>query len=148
VTTRVWCGVDRGIQLFMEQSAGLAPRGVFKISITPGASQLRRIRARLRENLATERGVRPGHVTDVELVANELIGAAFEAGIRKPLTLRVELLARLTSVRVRCPGNVELRDEPFGLRERVLQHVAFAWGRRTYRDGSVDLWAEIARPVG
>jgi hypothetical protein len=49
-------------------------------------------------------------------------------------------------VRVRCPHNVDLRDEPFGIRERVLQGLAFAWGKRTYADGSVDLWAEVANP--
>ena len=56
------------------------------------------------------------------------------------------MFARLTSVRVRCPQNVDLRDEPFGIRERVLQGLAFAWGKRTYADGSVDLWAEVANP--
>jgi hypothetical protein len=82
----------------------------------------------------------------VQTVANELLGAALESGVGKPVTLSVELFARLTSVRVRCASDVELRDEPFGLRENVLQGLAFAWGKRTYADGSVDLWAEVARP--
>ena len=33
------------------------------------------------------------------------------------------------------------------MRENVLQGLAFAWGKRTYADGSVDLWAEVARPA-
>jgi hypothetical protein len=118
-----------------------------QIPIMPGASQLRHIRNRLREHLDVKRGVEPAHIRDVELVADELVGAAFESGIRKPLTLRIELLARLTSVRVCCPSSVELRDEPFGIRERVLQKLAFAWGIRSYGNGPVDLWAEIARPA-
>ena len=61
--------------------------------------------------------------------------------------LTVELFPRLSSVRVHCPSNVELRDEPFGMRERVLRGFAFAWGKRSYTDGSVDLWAEVARPA-
>ena len=82
----------------------------------------------------------------LETVANELLGAALDGGVTKPLLLSVELFARLTSVRVHCPSNVDLRDEPFGVRERVLQGLAFAWGKRAHADGSVDLWAEVARP--
>ena len=61
--------------------------------------------------------------------------------------LSVESFARLTSVRVHCPKHLPLRDEPFGLRERVLYGYAFAWGRRRRLDGSVDLWAELAKPT-
>ncbi len=75
-----------------------------------------------------------------------MLGATLQSGVRTPVTLSVELFARLTSVRVRCPGDVELRDDPFGMRENVLQGLAFAWGKRSYADGSVDLWAEVARP--
>jgi hypothetical protein len=67
--------------------------------------------------------------------------------VDRPVTLSVELFARLTSVRVHCASDVDLRDEPFGMRENVLQGLAFAWGKRIYADGSVDLWAEVARPV-
>ena len=51
----------------------------------------------------------------------------------------------VTSVRLRCDRNVELRDKPFDVRERLIQHFAIAFGRRRRDDGSVDLWAEIAR---
>ena len=80
-------------------------------------------------------------------MANELLGAACASGVEEQLVLSVETFARLTSVRVRCPRNVQLRDEPFGIRERVLVGFAFAWGKREHGDGSVDLWAELAWPI-
>ena len=86
------------------------------------------------------------HVGAVEAVANELLGAACAPGVNGRLVLSVETFPRLTSVRVHCPRNVQLRDEPFGVRERVLGGFAFAWGKRNHVDGSVDLWAELARP--
>ena len=33
-----------------------------------------------------------------------------------------------------------------GMGENMLQGLAVAWGKRNYGDGSVDLWAEVARP--
>jgi hypothetical protein len=38
---------------------------------------------------------------------------------------------------------VDVHDEPFGVRERLLAGLTFAFGRRGRPDGSVDLWAEI-----
>jgi hypothetical protein len=119
---------------------------VIEIGVKNVASQLRDARHSLRDQLDGDPRADSAHVVALEAVANELLGAAFETGFRKPLLLTVELFARLTSVRVHCSGNVELRDEPFGMRERILQGLAFAWGKRTYGDGSVDLWAEVARP--
>ena len=71
--------------------------------------------------------------------------AAFDSGAKDHLVLRIETFTLLTSVRVHCPRNLHMRDEPFGIRERVLDGFAFAWGKREHRDGSVDLWAELAR---
>jgi hypothetical protein len=119
---------------------------VIEILVPPARSKLRETRRELRERLAREGRVDRYTVGALEVVANELIGAAVETGMKAPLVLDVEVFARLTSVRVRCPQNVDLRDEPFGIRERVLQGLAFAWGKRTYSDGSVDLWAEVANP--
>ena len=87
------------------------------------------------------------HIGALEAVANELLGAAFDGGTKEQLVLSVESFALLTSVRVHCPRNLQLRDEPFGIRERVLGGYAFAWGRRQRFDGSVDLWAELAKPT-
>ena len=101
----------------------------------------------MRDPLEGDARVDSAHIVSVQTVASELLAAALEAGPGQPLTLSVELLARLTSVRVRCPGDVDPRDEPFGLRENVLQGLAFAWGNRSYGDGSVDLWAEVVRPA-
>ena len=119
---------------------------VIQIAVTSRSSQLRHARRDLRDRLALDR-IEQDHIDVLEAVANELLGATVDAGIKEPLTLSVELFARLTSIRVRCPRNVDLRDEPFGLRERVLGGLAFAWGKRSHADGSVDLWAEVARPV-
>jgi hypothetical protein len=38
---------------------------------------------------------------------------------------------------------VDLRDEPFRLRERVLQSLTLAFGSRRNADGTIDLWAEV-----
>ena len=120
---------------------------VIQLAVPPAASQLRPARHWLRDQLEIDPRVDPLHVDAVQTVANELLGAAVQAGVGRPVTLSVELFARLTSVRVRCPSDVDLRDEPFGMRENVLQGLAFAWGKRNYADGSVDLWAEVARQI-
>jgi hypothetical protein len=120
---------------------------VIELAVSPATSQLRPARHWLRDQLEGDARVDSAHIVSVQTVASELLAAALEAGGGRSLTLSVELFARLTSVRVRCPGDVDLRDEPFGLRENVLQGLAFAWGKRSYADGSVDLWAEVARPV-
>jgi len=99
----------------------------------------------VRDQLDLDTRVDRAHVEAVQTVANELLAAALQAGIAQPVVLSVELFARLTSVRVHCASDVDLRDEPFGMRENMLQGLAFAWGKRNYGDGSVDLWAEVAR---
>jgi hypothetical protein len=126
---------------------GISPHIVIELAVPPSSAQLRRAREWVRDRLVGDARADRLHIEAVQTVANELLAAALEAGVGKPVTLTVELFARLTSVRVRCPGDVDLRDEPFGVRENVLQGVAFAWGKRTYADGSVHLWAEVARPV-
>jgi hypothetical protein len=118
-----------------------------QIGVTSGSSQLRAARHTLRDRLDADLALERDHTDALASVANELLGAALDARVRKPLILSVELFPRLSSVRVRCPSDVELRDEPFGMRERVLRGFAFAWGKRSYTDGSVDLWAEVARPA-
>ena len=125
---------------------GTSPSIVIQIAVPPASSHLRRARHWVRDQLDRDAGVDRAHVDAVQTVANELLGAAVQAGVAKPLTLSVELFTRLTSVRVRCASDVDLRDEPFGMRENMLQGLAFAWGKRNYGDGSVDLWAEVARP--
>jgi hypothetical protein len=47
------------------------------------------------------------------------------------------------SAPTRCAGPVDLRDEPFRLRERVLQSLTLAFGNRRNADGTIDLWAEV-----
>jgi hypothetical protein len=133
---------SRELDALLEHARG----SVIEIDVTPSSTQLRSVRRTLRARL-NEETLGNEHVDAVEAVANELLGAAFDGGTKEQLVLRVESFARLTSVRVHCPKNLQLRDEPFGMRERVLDGYAFAWGRRRRIDGSVDLWAELARPT-
>jgi hypothetical protein len=119
---------------------------VIRIAVSSAKSQLREARHTIRDRLSEDHEMPRAHIEALEAVASELLGAAFETGFRDALMLSIEPFALLTSVRVHCTSDVELRDEPFGLRERVLHGHAFAWGKRAYVDGSVDLWAEVARP--
>jgi len=45
-----------------------------------------------------------------------------------------------------APATFSCATNRSALRERVLEGFAFAWGKRIHADGSVDLWAELARP--
>ena len=90
-------------------------------------------------------GLGDATVAAVEQAATELLGAVFERAGFEPVDLMVSCYRLLVSVRVSSRRPVDLGDEPFGLRERVVSGVAFAWGRRVQADGSVDLWAEVAR---
>jgi hypothetical protein len=120
---------------------------VCELTVSSEPSQITVTRRQLRELLRAA-DLETAHVSAVVAVANELLGAAMEASTRQPLTLSVELFTLLTSVRVRCPLGVSLRDDPFGMRERILKGFAFAWDVRSRADGRVDLWAELARRSG
>ena len=120
--------------------------GVIEIGVAPLSTQLRRARRTLRDQLDVD-ALGRDHVGAVEAVANELLGASCDGGAKGELVLSVESFALLTSVRVRCPRGAQLRDEPFGMRERVLDGYAFAWGKRQRLDGTIELWAELARPA-
>ncbi len=85
------------------------------------------------------------HIEDVVVVVSELLGAAHECGVTSAVPLTLTIFPLLTSVRIRCDRDVELRDNPFDLRERVLGQLAISFGRRRSDDHTVDLWAEVAR---
>ena len=72
-------------------------------------------------------------------------GQPAASGSKGTVQLSVERFALLTSVRLRCPPGAQLRDDPFGLRERVLERLTVAVGRRSNNDGGSELWAEIPR---
>ena len=78
-------------------------------------------------------------------VVSELLGAAHESAVGSPVVITIERFARLVSVRVRCLHVVDLRDDPFQLRERVLQGLTLAFGQRHNADGTFDFWAEVPR---
>jgi len=126
----------------MPPSEGIGPE--IQIGVTSVSTQLRDAREVLRARLATE-GIELDHVRAVEAVANEMLGAAFETDVEEPLILCVELSQRFSTIRVRCRREVELRDEPFHARERVLDGLAACYGAQPCPDGSVELWAEVLR---
>jgi ethanolamine ammonia-lyase large subunit len=104
--------------------------------------ELRSARQAVRTGLTNE-GLGTSDAQAVVAVVNELVSAARECRVTSPLALTIVTYGRLTSVRVRCDRDVDVHDEPFGVRERLLGGLTFAFGRRGRPDGSVDLWAEI-----
>ena len=92
-----------------------------------------------------ERALSEEHVDDVIVVVNELLAAARECGVTGPVELTLSPFPLLTSIRLRCDRDVELRDKPFDIRERLLGQLAISFGRRRSDHGTVDLWAEVAR---
>jgi hypothetical protein len=110
----------------------------------PGAA--RAARSAIRRRLA-EHGVDEEHMLAVELVVAELVTAAYEACKKGAGHLSLELFPLLTSVRLRCPHDVELGDDELALRERMLGRLTVAVGRRRNLDGTVELWAEVAHPI-
>ena len=119
---------------------------MIEIDVAPSPSQLRNVRGALRVGLEETR-LENEHIEGILAVATELLGVALEGRVKGHLVLSVDTFTLLTSVRVHCPTQVQLRDEPFGIRDRVLGGFAFAWGKRQHVDGSVDLWAELAKRV-
>jgi hypothetical protein len=106
--------------------------------------EIRTVRASIRDEPFARNVVE----TDIEVlnaVISELIGAAFDSRVQPPIVVTVETFARLHSIRVRVADSVELVDEPFRLRERILQALTLAFGQRRNGDGTVDLWAEVVR---
>jgi hypothetical protein len=114
------------------------------LKLRPGGA--RSARASIRRRLS-DIGVDGNHILAVELVVAELMAAALEAGQRGSIRLSLELFPLLTSVRLRCPNDVELAENASALRERMLGKLTIAVGRRRNIDGTVDLWAEVAHPV-
>ncbi len=118
------------------------------IKLRPGSA--RKARTLLRRRLA-DLGVDGDHILSIELVVAELVAAALEreegAAVRGSGRLSLELFPLLTSVRLRCPHDVELVDEPYALRDRMLGRLTVAVGRRRNTDGTVELWAEVAHPI-
>lgn len=114
--------------------------------ITLRASETRRARRVVRERLA-EHGIDADHIATVESVVAELLGASIESGVHGSVRLILDSFPLLTSVRLRCPRDVDLRDDPFGLRDRVLEKLTTASGKRKNADGTTDLFAEIPYPA-
>lgn len=113
-----------------------ATRVVLESSAGDFGATRRTLRHRLRSL-----GIGDATVTAVEQAAAELLGAVLERAGPEPVDLEVACFR----VRVSSRRPVDLGDEPFGLRERIVGAVALAWGRRMHADGSIDPWAEVAR---
>jgi hypothetical protein len=113
--------------------------------ITLRPADARKARRTVRTRLL-DAGLDDDHAAAIETIVGELLGAAIEAGLRGQVHLIVERFPLLTSVRLRCPQDVELmRDERFGMRDRVLERLTLAAGKRHNADGTTDLWAEVPR---
>ena len=121
----------------------LAP-GVNRIVLTAAPVDLSATRRALRDRLRTG-GLTPTVVRGVEQVVTELLGAVFEHPGADSADVIVTCYRLIVSVRVRSRRPVDLDDGPFGIRERLVGSNAFAWGRRERSDGTVELWAEVAR---
>ncbi|HEV7524417.1 MAG TPA: hypothetical protein VGP92_05590 [Acidimicrobiia bacterium] len=117
---------------------------MLELTLEMRRTELREARDAVRRALGVDL-IDKDHVGDVVVVVDELIAAARECEVTNPLQLTVQTYPQLTSVRLRCDRNVELRDKPFDIRELVIQRLVIAFGRRRRDDGSVDLWAEIPR---
>jgi hypothetical protein len=113
--------------------------------LTPvrSAADLSKARAGLGTSLR-EFGLPESHIQAVEAVANELLVTALEAGAA-PVRLYVKPFELLTSVRVRCDRVIDVPDDPFEIRGRILQSLSVAFGLRDNLNGTADLWAEVDR---
>ena len=132
--------MGRGVSKRHVRGAEAEPLIEMVLQRAPG--ELRQARQAVRAAIAGE-GMGASDAVTVAAVVNELVSAARECRVASPLALTIATHGRLTSVRVRCDRDVDVSDEPFGLRERLLAGLTFAFGRRGRPDGSVDLWAEI-----
>jgi hypothetical protein len=117
---------------------------VLNEQITLRPAHVRKARIAVRDRMA-RMGCEDEHTHAVETVVGELLGTVIESGSSGVVELRVEHFPLLTSVRLQCPPETRLRDDPFGLRERVLERLTVAVGSRRTLDGRVELWAEIPR---
>jgi hypothetical protein len=106
--------------------------------------QLGSVRHTIRREL-THRNIGDDEVATVELVVSELVGIVRESEVSPPILLTIETFPRLHSVRLHHLDRLELYDDPFHMRERVLQGLTLAFGQRRNADHGTDLWAEIPR---
>jgi hypothetical protein len=113
--------------------------------LIPSVRHLGAARRAVWDRLCQERVAEGQDLRAVEIVVNELLGAACESRLGSPVTVTVEPHSKVTAVRVRCPRPVQLRDEPFDVRGRLLGRLTLAFGQRPNGDGTVDLWAELPR---
>src|ERR1700758_4791467 len=101
----------------------------------------RKARRVVRDRLV-DLGYEEDDVAAVESVVAELLATVFEAGEHTSVRLTITSFPLLTSVRLRCPGQINTQHDPLALRERVLERFTLATGRRENDDATVDLWAE------
>jgi hypothetical protein len=117
---------------------------MLQIGVTSIAHQCRDARRAVRNRLA-QAGIEADHVAIVEEVVQELLVAVFDSQVTDPIILTVTSSEDLTHVSVKAPRPVTVRDEPFGLRERILDKLTVDHGQQCHANGSVDTWAAVAR---
>ncbi|MDZ4826987.1 MAG: hypothetical protein SGJ13_11060 [Actinomycetota bacterium] len=89
-------------------------------------------------------GIDAAHIEEIEVVADELLSRAIDAGVT-PVRLFLEPHDETTTVLVRCERYVDLTVEPEELREHLLQSLTVDRGQRRNAYGTTDLWAEVKR---
>ena len=117
---------------------------MLQIGVTSIAHQCRDARRAVRNRLARV-GIEAEHVAIVEEIVQELLVAVFDSHVTDPIILTVTPSEDLTHVSVKAPSAIRLRDEPFGLRERILDKLTVDHGQHLHANGNVDLWAAVAR---
>jgi hypothetical protein len=126
------------------QAASWGRVAAASVSVTSLATEIRRARHEIRRAVAHETPDAV-HVDAVVAVAHELLVLAYEHGVTKPVSVTVEPFALHTVVRLGCPDPLEILDDTFHVRERVLTALTIAFGERPNADGGTDLWAEVPR---
>jgi hypothetical protein len=116
-----------------------------QISLRP--AYVRKARMSVRDHLA-DLGCDRAHLLAVESVVAELLGVAIDSGEQGNVALSVASFPLLTSVRLRCSPGLAWRDDPLGLRDRILERLTTAVGTRRHADGGIELWAEIPKTSG
>jgi hypothetical protein len=112
--------------------------------ITLRPASVRKARTSVRDHLA-DLGCDRVHLLAVESVVAELLGVAIDSGEHDSVALSVASFPLLTSVRLQCSPGLTWRDDPLGLRDRILERLTTAVGQRRRTDGGIELWAEIPK---
>jgi hypothetical protein len=117
---------------------------MLQIGVTSVSRQCRAARRAIRDRLI-QAGIEADHIVRVEQVTQELLVMVFDATFAEPLILTVEPGEAIIHVSVKTPTAVDIGDDPFGIRDNLLDGLTLAHGQHRHANGTVDLWATIER---